>query len=79
MHESGDLAPPLLISARNGVEWSVSRQPCRCTPGVRAHCTLWSGGWLGLTVGDHVMQKGKSCPAVNRTPALQPVILRYTD
>jgi hypothetical protein len=35
-----------LTSALAGGEWSTSR-PGRFTPGERAPCTHWIGGWVG--------------------------------
>jgi hypothetical protein len=35
-----------LTSALAGGEWSASR-PGRFTPGERALCTHWIGGWVG--------------------------------
>jgi hypothetical protein len=41
--------PSFLSSAPVGSEWTASR-PCRFTPGERAPCTHWTGGWVGPRV-----------------------------
>jgi hypothetical protein len=43
---AGDKAPSFLISALDGIEWSVSRLS-RFTPGERAPGTHWIGDWVG--------------------------------
>jgi hypothetical protein len=43
---SGGIAPPFLISALDGGEWSASR-PCRFTPALPRRI----GGWVGPRVG----------------------------
>jgi hypothetical protein len=43
-------------------EWSVSC-PGRFTPGDKAPCTHWIGGWMSPRVGlDAVEQRKMSCP-----------------
>jgi hypothetical protein len=39
---SGDIAPPYLTSALDGVEWLASR-PVRFIPGARNTIALWMG------------------------------------
>jgi hypothetical protein len=39
-------------------EWSASR-PCRFTPGERAPCTHWLGGWVGPRTGLDDVEKRK--------------------
>jgi hypothetical protein len=43
---SGGIAPPLLISAIDGGEWSASRPGC-FTTGERAFGNHWVGGFVG--------------------------------
>jgi hypothetical protein len=45
-----------LTLALVGVEWSVSRLD-RFTPGERAPCTHWIGGWVGPRAGLDDMEK----------------------
>jgi hypothetical protein len=53
-----DIAPPFLISALDGGEWSASR-PCRFIPGERALGTHWIGGWVGLSAGLDAVEERK--------------------
>jgi hypothetical protein len=55
---SGGIAPPFLTSALDEGEWSASR-PWRSTPGERAPCTHWTGGWVCPKVGLDVLNKTK--------------------
>jgi hypothetical protein len=49
-------------------------------PGERAHGTHWIGGWVDPEAALETVEKNKYLvPAVNRTPAVQPVASRYTD
>jgi hypothetical protein len=47
---NGGIAPPFLISALDGSEWSASL-PNRSTSEERALGTHWIGGWLGPRAG----------------------------
>jgi hypothetical protein len=47
-----------LPSALGGVEWSTTR-PGRFTPGERAPCTHWIGGWVDLRAGLDNLEKRK--------------------
>jgi hypothetical protein len=48
----------LLTSALVGREWSDSR-PSHFTPGERAPCTDWTGGWVGPRHGLDDVEKRK--------------------
>jgi hypothetical protein len=58
---SGGIAPPFLISAPDGGEWSATRSD-RFTPGERAPGTHWIGGWLGPRAGLDAVEKIKILP-----------------
>lgn len=48
--------------------------------GERAPDSHWIGGWMGTRAGLEGMEKEKYlAPVENRTPAVQPVVRRYTD
>jgi hypothetical protein len=47
---NGGITPPFLISALDVGEWSATC-PGPFTPGERALCTHWIGGWVGLSGG----------------------------
>jgi hypothetical protein len=56
------MAPPLLTSALDGGEWSVSH-PGRFTLGERVLGTHWLGAWVGPGAGLDVVEWIKiSCP-----------------
>jgi hypothetical protein len=55
---SGGIAPRILTSALDGVEWSASR-PDRFAPRERAHGTYWLGGWMGPGAGLDTVVKRK--------------------
>jgi hypothetical protein len=60
--------PNLLAS-----EWSTSR-PRRFSPGERAPCTHWIGGWVDWKAGMDIVAKGNiSTPSGNQTTVAQPV------
>jgi hypothetical protein len=53
-----------LISALAGCEWSASR-PSRFTPGDRAPCTHWIGGWVDPRIDlDDVEKKFLTLPTM---------------
>jgi hypothetical protein len=58
---SGGLAPPFLMTALDGGEWSTSCAGC-FTGRERAPATNWMGGWVGLRVGLDAMEKKKMLP-----------------
>jgi hypothetical protein len=55
---SGGIAPPFLISALDGGEWSDS-SPGRFTPGKRASGTQLIGGWVGPRAGPDAVKNRK--------------------
>jgi hypothetical protein len=57
--ERGGIAPPFLISARDGGEWSASR-PCNFTPGIP-----WIGSWVGPRVCLDALVKRETCTSGN--------------
>jgi hypothetical protein len=59
MKGSLSIAPPFLISACFGGDWSAPR-PGRFTPGQRAAGTPWMGGRMGPRGGLDTMEKIKS-------------------
>jgi hypothetical protein len=59
-------------------EWSASR-PGTFTPGERATCTHWLGGWLGPRAGLDDMEKGTFLASNSDPSTIQPVVSRYTD
>jgi hypothetical protein len=70
-----------LTSALVGGEWSTSR-PGRFTPGERAPCTHWIGGWVDLRASLDDLRRENSWPYrdSNSDPSVvQPVASRYTD
>jgi hypothetical protein len=70
-----------LTSALVGGEWSASRF-CRFTPGERAPCTHWIGGWVNPRAVLDNVEKRNSWPHrdTNSDPSVvQPVASRYTD
>jgi hypothetical protein len=72
------MAPPFLISALDS-ECSDLRLD-RFTPGERARGTYWMKGWFGTRSFCKLRSRGKYiAPAGNRTPAVWPVVRRYTD
>jgi hypothetical protein len=76
---SGSIAPPFLISALVGGEWSASRIFC-FTPWETTLDTNWIGGWVGLKAGlDAVEKRTKFAPSGDRTPAVNPVPRRYAN
>jgi hypothetical protein len=56
---SGDIALPLLITVLGGGEWSASR-PGIFTPGEKAPCTHWIGGWIDPRIGLNNVIKRKN-------------------
>jgi hypothetical protein len=64
---SGGIAPPFLISAPDGDEWSAPR-PCRFTSGEGTHGTHWIGGWVGLRVGLEGVENRKILPLPGTEP-----------
>jgi hypothetical protein len=52
--------PPTYSSLIRG-EWSASL-PGRFTPGERASCTHWIGGWMGPRTGLDVVERRKILP-----------------
>jgi hypothetical protein len=77
--ESGGIAPPFLISALDGREWSPS-SPGRFNPGEGPPRIHWIGGWMGPGAGlDDVDKRKIFAPAENRNPAIHPVARRYTN
>jgi hypothetical protein len=73
---SGSIAPPFFTWALDGGEWSASR-PRRFTPRGSAPGTHRRLGEPRANLD--AVEKKKSCTAVNRTRAVQPVARRYTD
>jgi hypothetical protein len=55
---SGGIAPPFLISALDGGEWSASR-PCRFTSEETAPSTHRIASWVGPKVGPGAVEKRK--------------------
>jgi hypothetical protein len=52
----------------------------RLVPAERVTGTHWTGGRVGRRAGLNIAEKRKiSCPAGNRTLAVQPVVSRYID
>jgi hypothetical protein len=76
------MAPPLLTSALDGGEWWASRPGC-FTPGERAPDSHWERSreaeWALNPVWTLWDKEKSLAPAVNRTPAVQPIARRYTD
>jgi hypothetical protein len=74
----------LLTSSLVGGEWSVSRS-VRFTPGERAPCTHWIGGWEGPNAGLDDVEKRKflTLPGLEFGPLVarsqSPYQLRYPD
>jgi hypothetical protein len=65
----GGVALPFFNRALGGGEWLALR-PCRLTPGERALCTHWIGGWVYPKLGKDDVEKRKSlAPTRNQTPA----------
>jgi hypothetical protein len=64
------MAPPFLISALDGSEWSASG-PCSFTPGERAPDTHWIGGWLGPRIwpGRCGGKKNRALPGIEPGPS----------
>jgi hypothetical protein len=62
-----------LTLALVGGEWSASR-PGRFTPGEKAHCTHWIGGWMDLRTGLDNMEKRKisTLPGIEIRPFGRP-------
>jgi hypothetical protein len=73
---SGGIAPPFLISALDGDEWSALR-PCRFTPGETAPFPHCIGGWMGPRSCLSAMERRKILPLLGIEP--QPVTRLYTD
>jgi hypothetical protein len=69
------IAPPLLISALDGGEWSASR-PGRFTPREIAPGTQWLCGPQSRS--GRYEEDTNLAPAGNRTPAVQTVTRCYT-
>jgi hypothetical protein len=78
--ESGGIAPPFMILALDGGEWSPLR-PGHFTPRDRAPSTHWIGGWVDLKASlDAVECRKKSvAPARSLTLVTQPVACYCTD
>jgi hypothetical protein len=73
----GGIAPPFLISAQDGGEWSASR-PCLFIPEERVRTTHWIGGWVDLRFGLDTVQKRKILPLSGiepRSSRLPPVAI----
>jgi hypothetical protein len=68
---SGGIAPPFLISALDGGQWSVSR-PGRFTAGQIAPGTHWIGGWMGSRTGLDAVEKKSLAHAESRTTVSRP-------
>jgi hypothetical protein len=71
----------ILLDLVNGWRWVVSSTPWPLYLRERTPRTHWLGGYVGPRAGLDAMEWKKKTfvPAVNRTPAVQPVPRRYTD
>jgi hypothetical protein len=67
-----------LISALVGGEWSPSR-PGLFTPGERAPCTHWIGGWVGPRAGLDDVEKRKflTLPGLELQPLGRPACRHF--
>jgi hypothetical protein len=74
---SGGIAPPFLISALDGGEWSAWRPGCfnRGEIGDDAH---WIRGWVSLRAHLDVVEKNLAHFGI-RAPVVETVACRYTD
>jgi hypothetical protein len=70
---SGDISPPFMTLALDGVESSASC-PVRFTPGGRTLVPIeQEADWAPESVRTLWSREKSLVPAVNRTPAVQPV------
>jgi hypothetical protein len=76
---SRGIAPPFLISALGGGEWSASHLG-RFTPWKITSVIYWIGGWVGPRAVMNPGEGKKSLASAGiRTPAVKPVTRCYTD
>jgi hypothetical protein len=73
---SGGVAPPFLISARDGGDWLFSLR-ARFTPGDRAPVTHLIG-CVRTVAGLDALEKNLA-PAEDGTLTVEPVVSRYTN
>jgi hypothetical protein len=65
MRGNGGIALRFLTSALDEDEWLASR---RFTPGERAPCTHWIGGWVGPRTSLHAVEKSFTLPGNQPEP-----------